>query len=332
VISKIGSGNKPLVVYLSPDAGGCSWRHPFAYALAEFYDVWQLHYRLGHLDELIPAVLAEGRRIGAVLLDTNSYGLEAWHLEAMRDSWGAAVVQYWVDQRAEIQPEIVGRAPLIDLLLWTNACPRHADHARAAGVRDVRWMWAPSDDGVYFPDPRPKEWDVVFAGHNYVHDLAEEGVERWAAVEECCRAGLRVRVVGDGWAKMAKHGAVITPGTDFRTAAEITQTASVALSVSHFNAIEGYTSDRLLNMIFSGVPTIAKRFPGADRITRPGWCWWYDDPRELPEMVREIIADTRSIATAERASREARAMFGRKAWAQKMAQHIQRTMECRKGR
>jgi hypothetical protein len=331
VITRLETGSDRLVLYLSPDAGSARWRQPFITELACHFSVWQLHYRLGHLDELILQVLATGRRWDAVLLDTNSYGLTRDHLATLRDTWGAAVVQFWIDQRETLQDELKDRADLLDLLVWTNTCPAQSAQAFNAGVRDVALIWPTSDDGVYFPDPQPARWDMVFVGNDYGLQFGEGGLERRAAVVSCAKAGLSVRVVGEGWGWATKHGIQAGPA-DFAGAAEIMQQGRVVLSVSHYNDIPGYTSDRLLNCIFSGVPTVARFFPGADDFIRPGWCQWYEDPAQLPGLVRKMIDDTRFLDAARRASHEARSIYGRARWAARMAHYIDEAIECHNAR
>lgn len=331
MITRLETGSDRLVLYLSPDTSSARWRQPFITELASHYDVWQLHYRLGHLDELIPHVLSTGRRWDAVLIDTNSYGLTRDHLAILRDTWGAAVVQFWIDQRETLQDEIAGRADLLDLLVWTNTCSAHSAQAFSAGVKDVAWIWPTSDDGIYFPDPQPARWDVVFAGNDYGLEFGEGGLERRAAVVSCAKAGLSVRVVGEGWGWATKHGVQAGPA-DFAGASAILQEARVVLSVSNYNDIHGYTSDRLLNCIFSGVPTVARLFPGADDFIRTGWCSWYEAPETLPRLVRKVIDDTRFLAAAKQASHEARSIYGRARWASRMAHYIEGAIKCHSAR
>jgi len=286
---------------------------------------------MGNFAELNREILRAGRRVDCILLDTNTHGVSAQDLMVLRSCWDSAVVQYWVDQRTTLQDEIANRAGLIDTLVWTNKCPAQAWQAKTAGVRAVEFLPAPSDDGIFFPVPGvEKDHDLIFVGHDYHGQMGLDGEDRRQAVRVCLDEFQSFRLVGEGWEWTARQ---TYPEPCFRAAADLVQRSRVALSISHYRDIPAYTSDRLLNMIFSGVPTVAQRFAGWEEVVRPGWCWWYDAPGDLPGIVRGILADYQAAQDkALRASHEARTIYGRQRWAAKMAHYIQGAIECRKGR
>lgn len=114
---------------------------------------------------------------------------------------------------------------------------------------------------LYYPTNNPKtryEWDVTFIANNNVVESYPGRRDR----ERICQIlsqnfGSRFALFGNHWpSDFNCKGSV-----DQKTVGDIYHNSFSVLSVSHFNDLDHYFSDRLLMCMASGRPTISYRFP-----------------------------------------------------------------------
>lgn len=109
-----------------------------------------------------------------------------------------------------------------------------------------------------YPSPTTFEYDVCFIANNNTIENYPGRAER----ERVCRLlrkhfGSRFALFGDLWpTDLGSLGS-----RDQKTVASLYHKSFCVLSVSHFNDISHYFSDRLLMCLASGRPTVCYRFP-----------------------------------------------------------------------
>lgn len=161
-----------------------------------------------------------------------------------------------------------------------------------AGVPNVRYWQVGYDPENHFPEPGFRtyfDYDVTFIGH--VNE--KEGYPDTPTRFEACNLlrdefGDRFCLHGDGWPRhlKAKHS------TNQRDSNSIYHNSVCCLSISHFQNIENYFSDRLLLCLASGRPTISLKFPGWESFfTNMCDIIMVDSVKEIPDKVRMLKND-----------------------------------------
>jgi len=127
--------------------------------------------------------------------------------------------------------------------------------------KPVNYLQIGYNPKLYYPDPKPNNnftWDCIFvANHNPKEKYP--GTRERTRTCELLRNKFRERfcLYGDGWSrKLRSKGSI-----DQKVLATTYHKSKVLISVSHFNDIDHYFSDRLLMCMASGRPTISYRFP-----------------------------------------------------------------------
>jgi hypothetical protein len=114
---------------------------------------------------------------------------------------------------------------------------------------------------LYYPEENPRkrfEWDVCFIGNNNPKEKYPGRVERELACKLMRKKfGNRFALFGNGWPKSLQSKGSI----DQKKVINVYHNSFAVLSVSHFNDIDHYFSDRLLMCMASGRPTIQFNFP-----------------------------------------------------------------------
>ncbi|MDP2685284.1 MAG: glycosyltransferase [bacterium] len=134
---------------------------------------------------------------------------------------------------------------------------------RAIG-KPVQYLQIGYDPKLYYPDSATRtefEWDCVFIANNNT----KEGYPGRHAREVTCKLlqaafGSRFALFGHGWPKNFKSRGTL----DQKKAASAYHRSLCSISVSHYNELDHYFSDRLLMCLASGRPTIALEFPKWD--------------------------------------------------------------------
>ncbi|KKN72161.1 hypothetical protein LCGC14_0413730 [marine sediment metagenome] len=127
--------------------------------------------------------------------------------------------------------------------------------------KDVKYLQIGYDPKLYYPGTVLKsnfEWDCIFIANNNT----KEGYPGRTARTQTCSGlrsvfGDRFALFGNGWPKGFKSKGSI----DQKRAASAYHKSVCAVSVSHYNDLDHYFSDRLLMCMASGRPTISLKFP-----------------------------------------------------------------------
>lgn len=131
------------------------------------------------------------------------------------------------------------------------------DMYRTAGCSSIKYWQIGYDPTVNYPlNYNEFQYDAVFIGNNYGNTFPD-GELRTAAVRACQNAIDRFAVFGTG------YGSNVS-AIDMRQCNEIYNRSVCPISISNFNNVSHYFSDRLLYCIASGRPTISWYFPGCE--------------------------------------------------------------------
>lgn len=126
--------------------------------------------------------------------------------------------------------------------------------------KDVRYWQIGFNPNLYFPGSKQDsyDWDIVFIANNNLVENYPGRAERERACQLLRQAfGKRFGLFGNQWAKsFGSLGSVEQP-----TVGQLYHKSFAVLSVSHFNDIDHYFSDRLLMCLASGRPTVSLKFP-----------------------------------------------------------------------
>lgn len=127
-----------------------------------------------------------------------------------------------------------------------------------AGCRNVKYWQIGFDPKVHYAKYYTNfDYDISFIANNYGAQFPD-GPTRLESFSRCLQSfGKRFGIFGTGWPGVNRS-------CDPSMANEIYNKSVCALSISNFNKISHYFSDRLLYCLASGRPTISWYFPGCE--------------------------------------------------------------------
>ena len=158
--------------------------------------------------------------------------------------------------------------------------------------RNIQYLQIGYNPKLYYPDTKYRKaykYDVVFIGNNTTKENYPGRAER----EETCRL-LRGRfkdrflLHGHGWPRNLRSKGSISQ----RHVLNAYHNSFCTISVSHFNDISHYFSDRLLMCLASGRPTVSLKFPS--------WESYFTDncdlviansPQDIVKKVEHLLAN-----------------------------------------
>jgi len=155
---------------------------------------------------------------------------------------------------------------------------------------DIRYWQIGVDPKLYHPSANPHkkfEWDVIFIAN----DNTKENYPGRGDRELACRLlreqfSNRFCLYGNGWHKRLKSKGSI----DQKVVAQAYHNSYCLLSVSHYNDLNHYFSDRLLMCMASGRPTISVSFPKWESyFTHLGDIVIADSIEDIPNRVRWLL-------------------------------------------
>lgn len=121
------------------------------------------------------------------------------------------------------------------------------------------------NEGLYKPEnnPNDRKNDIIFVANNFERfpaaPLRTEIVTKLSAAY-----GKGFILCGDGWQYPTLPYEWNKGPVSREYAANLYANTKIAISISNYNDVQGYTSDRLLHCLSSGCLTMAKRFKGCE--------------------------------------------------------------------
>lgn len=175
--------------------------------------------------------------------------------QARKASPGVVITNWSGDCRASPPQDFTRLGSTVDLSLISNTGQLEA--YRNAGCKNIKYWQIGYDPKVNFPmNLNQFQYDAVFIGNNY-GSMFPDGHIRTGAVSFCQGALSSFAVFGSGYGGNVRS-------CDIKQVNEIYNKAVCPISISNFNNISHYFSDRLLYCVASGRPTISWYFPGIE--------------------------------------------------------------------
>lgn len=197
------------------------------------------------------------------------------------------VVNYTIDVRNYIPAPYrdVSRFADFNLISSTGQLNMFAEQLG----KPVHYWQVGYDPKLYYPGPRPDnfEWDLTFIANHNPSESYPGHQER----ERACsllreKFGNRFALFGNNWPKSyGSLGSLAQP-----TLSQIYHRSFAVLSVSHYNDLNHYFSDRLLMCLASGRPTISLKFPKWESyFTHRGDLVMADSIEDIPRQLRWLL-------------------------------------------
>ena len=165
------------------------------------------------------------------------------------------------DVRNHAAPEIVSVAKAVDVTLIssTGQIPLY----ERAGCPNVKYWQIGYDPNMFFPKRNKSfKYDLIFAGNCYPPSMfADSGMRTNILAELKRKLGERFAIFGTGY-----NRSIFGPNRQAHPSEinDLYNSSRCILSISNYNDISHYFSDRLLVCLASGRPTISYRFPNYD--------------------------------------------------------------------
>lgn len=175
--------------------------------------------------------------------------------EARKACPGVVITNWSGDCRDSAMQDFTRVADAVDLSLISST--GQLEMYKNAGCKNARYWQIGYDPKRNFPlNYNEFQYDAIFLGNNY-GNVFPDGQLRTSAVAFCQAALPKFKVFGTG------YGGNIN-GIDISQCNEVYNKAVCSISISNFNNVSHYFSDRLLHCIASGRPTISWYFPGCE--------------------------------------------------------------------
>lgn len=212
----------------------------------------------------------------------------------LKNKYPNMIITNWTgDVRNYVPPTYKAIAKVSDYNLISST--GQLDKFRNEIGKDIKYWQIGYNPKLYKPfsgnENITKKYDVVFAG-NYTNKEKYPGTSTRLETCQLLRKefGERFGLFGHGWPR----GSIKINGSwEQRRMTELYQKSFSTVSVSHYNDIEHYFSDRLLMCLASGIPTISLRFPKWETyFTNMCDLVIVDSINDIPDAVRMIKKDS----------------------------------------
>jgi len=174
--------------------------------------------------------------------------------EARNLSPGVIITNWTGDVRAQAQAQFTNITNVVDYSLISST--GQLEMYKAAGCHNVKYWQIGYNPKAHFPmNLETHKYDVSFLANNYGHTFPDGSLR--VGVVDTLRSmfGTSFGLFGSGYVPPA-------PTVAPYMANEIYNQSVCTLSISNFNSVSHYFSDRLLACMASGRPTISWHFPG----------------------------------------------------------------------
>lgn len=223
----------------------------------DFYGVWErTHNKTTVSNEFLNKVRTFQPQL--IHMQLQFTGLIDAHIisEARKISPGVVITNWSGDVRSMAIPNFTNVANVVDYSLISST--GQLDMYRQAGCTNIRYWQIGYDPKFNYPMYSTEfTYDVSFLANNYGNTFPDGPLRYSVAGNLRSTFGNRFGLFGSGYHPPA-------PGIDPINANKVYNSSICALSISNFNNISHYFSDRLLYCIASGRPTITWHFPGIE--------------------------------------------------------------------
>ena len=189
----------------------------------------------------------------------------------------AYVIQWTGDARDEIMENVTNYRGIADLtLLATGIGQRNMYEDELK--HPVRYLQQGAFLSFFLPVKKLEAGSTVFIGNNY--DQFEGARERTSLCRQLC-SDSAFEVIGNGYV-----GYNNTRSIDYHSSNVEYNNAYISISHACFNEIEGYYSNRTLDIMMSGGCCLMKRVPKIEMIFPVDTCVFYKNNKEALDMIK----------------------------------------------
>lgn len=181
--------------------------------------------------------------------------------EARRLSPGVVITNWSGDVRATAIPDFVTTGNVVDYSLISST--GQLDMYARAGCKNIKYWQIGFDPKINHPLGKTEfKYDVSFLGNNYGNNFPDGNLRLSIVTHLRSNGGIKFGLFGSGYGPAA-------PSIEPSRCNEVYNDSMCTLSVSNFNNIAHYFSDRFLHCVASGRPTISWYFPGIEDYFKP---------------------------------------------------------------
>lgn len=198
------------------------------------------------------------------------------------------IVNYTIDIRNYVQNTYKNMARIADYNFITST--GQLEMYRKEIGKDVKFVQVGYNPKLYFPPLSKKEnyeFDVIFIGNDNSIENYPGRKERIFVLKELRKIfGNRFALFGSNWEpSLGSLGSI-----DQKKVVEKYHNSFCSLSISHYNDVSHYFSDRLLMCLACGRPTISYRFPNWESyFTNNCDLFIVNSLRDIPDKVKFLL-------------------------------------------
>lgn len=207
----------------------------------------------------------------------------ALHPTALRKIKGGAKVIIWTgDARAEAMENVTQYADIADLTLLAVGIGQKEMYSKVMGKVD--YLQQGVFDSFFIEPKEVENKTIVFIGNNYDHFTG--AVDREQLCMKLAKELPLFETIGNGWDRTYANNR----SCPYNQSHLIYNNAYISISHACFNDIEGYYSNRTIDIMASGGCCLQRWFPGIENYFTDGYdCVVYRTNDEALEKVQYLI-------------------------------------------
>lgn len=181
--------------------------------------------------------------------------------EARRISPGVVITNWSGDVRATVIPDFLSVGNVVDYSLISST--GQLDMYVRAGCKNIKYWQIGFDPKINHPLGNTEfKYDISFLGNNYGNSFPDGNLRLSVITHLRSNGGIKFGLFGSGYGPPA-------PSVEPSQCNQVYNDSMCALSISNFNNIAHYFSDRFLHCVASGRPTISWFYPGIEDYFKP---------------------------------------------------------------
>lgn len=218
--------------------------------------------------------------------------IDANTIQTIKKDWPKIKISNWTGDVRAYVPVTYKRIAMIadyNFISSTGQLPMFEGQLK----KKIKYLQIGYNPSLYYPDRslrRNFKFDISFVGHHNTREKYPGAITRTHACKllQATFNG-RFGLFGHGWPRGCTSLGSIAQK---EVAKKVYHNSLSVLSISHFNDISHYFSDRLLMCMASGRPTICLKFPNWETyFTHMCDLVIVDDIREIPDAVKKLKKD-----------------------------------------
>ena len=180
-------------------------------------------------------------------------------LKKVKSYFPNVIMSNWTgDIRKNIEVPFVDVSRVVDYSLMSNV--GQIEFYYNNGCHNPSYWQIGYDERNFYPKQYDNfEYDISFVANSYnINQFPDVELRQNMGIKLKQKYGSKFGLFGNGWSKKLNIQPISMPSTN-----EVYNKSMAVLSISNFNNVSHYFSDRLLMCLASGRPTISWNFPGS---------------------------------------------------------------------